>query len=330
MSAHLGSPTAFVGVNCAAGRRFPDKLAAMLASHMLHRTVSRVLGIVVLAAASVLCLAVSPASARSVFKPPPVSRGSTYLALGDSLTFGYVEPTVVPAPDYSDPSSFVGYPEIVGRLLRLKVVNAACPGETSASLINAAALSNTCNVTPTGKNGYRTLYPLHVRYSGSQLAFAVSYLRRHRSVRLVSLMIGANDFFLCVKMTSDACVSQSEYQPVFSALSRDVRTILSTIRKKARYRGQVVIVNYYSLNYASSLLTNIIAAGNAALDGAAKPYNVQIANGYGQFQVATTIFGGDPCAAGLLTKLSTGSCGVHATRAGQALLAQAVVYAVRF
>lgn len=301
----------------------------MFASRFLRTTVFRLLSIAVVAA-SVLALGVSQASARTAFRPPPVVRGSTYLALGDSLTFGYVEPTVVPAPNYSDPSSFVGYPEIVGRLLRLKVVNAACPGETSASFINTSAQSNGCENSYGGAPVYRTLYPLHVRYSGSQLSFAVKYLKKHRKVRLVSLMIGANDFFLCEKTTADSCLSPSEYQALYTTLSGNVRTILSTIRKKARYRGQIVVVNYYSLNYANPTLNTIIAGGNAAMDSAAKPYNVRIADGYGIFQSATSIFGGNPCTAGLLTKLSTGSCGVHATLAGQGLLAQAVVYALRF
>jgi hypothetical protein len=38
----------------------------------------------------------------------PVVPGSQYLALGDSVTFGYMEPTVVPAPNYGDAASFPG------------------------------------------------------------------------------------------------------------------------------------------------------------------------------------------------------------------------------
>ena len=38
---------------------------------------------------------------------------------------------------------------------------------------------------------------------------------------------------------------------------------------------------------------------------------------------------GDACKAGLLTQLSTGSCGVHPSYAGQAVLAQALIRGVR-
>src|SRR5260370_33649962 len=58
----------------------------------------------------------------------------TYLALGDSIAFGY-DPTVT-APT---PAKYTGYPEIVAQIENLlqskKEVNAACPGETSGSFM---------------------------------------------------------------------------------------------------------------------------------------------------------------------------------------------------
>src|SRR5690242_20471489 len=130
--------------------------------------------------------------------PAKVLPGSRYLALGDSVTFGYQEAAVVPAPNYHNAASFLGYPEQIGAQLRLKVTNAACPGETSASLINASAQSNGCeNSLGHPTVGYRRSFPLHAQYKGAQLAFGVAYLKAHQDTRLVSLMIGANDLFLC-------------------------------------------------------------------------------------------------------------------------------------
>jgi hypothetical protein len=81
-------------------------------------------------------------------------------------------------------------------------------GETASSFVNRAAQSNGCeNLPGGGKTGYRTLFPLHVGYRGSQLAFAVRYLRSHPNVRLVSLMIGANDGLLCREVTADHCAT---------------------------------------------------------------------------------------------------------------------------
>src|ERR1700729_1475246 len=115
----------------------------------------------------------SPRPAKNL----PVVPGSQYLALGDSVTFGYMESSVVPAPNYADAASFLGYPELLGSELHLTVANAACSGETSSSLIDATAPSNGCENSPGGGPGYRTLFPLHGKYRGSQLDYAVSYLK---------------------------------------------------------------------------------------------------------------------------------------------------------
>jgi len=49
-----------------------------------------------------------------------------------------------------------------------------------------------------------------------------------------------------------------------------------------------------------------------------------MADGFAAFQSAARRFGGDSCAAGLLTRLTSGGCGIHPSAAGQALLAAAV------
>jgi lysophospholipase L1-like esterase len=274
------------------------------------------------------------ATSKSKITPTtPITKGSTYLALGDSVTFGYEEPQVVPAPNYPDAASLIGYPEMLGSELHLNVVNAACPGETSSSLIDATAQSNGCENTPgKGSVGYRTLYPLHVKYSGSQLAFAVNYLKKHQNVRLVSLMIGANDGFLCQETTADGCTSLSEQAALIATIDKNVHTILSEIRKQAHYNGQLVIVNYYSTDSASATENSDSQLLNQAVDGTARPFHVEIADGYGEFAAASAHSGGgNTCAAGLLTQLVGAStpCGVHPSYAGQALLAQAVEKAVR-
>lgn len=283
----------------------------------------------VLAAGCTLCVVATPASARGLVSGPKLTKRSRYLALGDSVPFGFQEQQVVPAPNYQDAGSFVAFPQLVGEVLRANVTNAACPGETSASLIDASAQSNGCENFLGSSAGYRTAFPLHVRYRGSQLAFALSFLRRHRDVRLVSLMVGANDLFLCQKTTTDSCLGATEQRALFARIARNVQRILSAIRGKARYRGQIVIVNYWALNYASPVISAISRALDAAIDRAGRRFGVEVAEGYGEFRTATRIFGGDPCAAGLVTRLSSGGCGVHPSYAGHALLAQAVLKAVR-
>jgi lysophospholipase L1-like esterase len=257
----------------------------------------------------------------------PVTPGSGYLALGDSVPFGYEEQQVVPAPNYADASSFIGYPEDLGADLHLTVANAACPGETSSSFINPSAQSNGCENAPGGGASYRTMFPLHVKYSGSQLNYAVSYLKTHKKVRLVSLMIGANDLLVCQATTTDHCGSLVEQAGVIGTITANDKTILSAIRNKAHYSGQIVVVNYYSPMPA---LDSITALGNSTVASAVKPFHVEIADAFDAFAAADAHSGGDPCKAGLLTQLSTGTpCGIHPSQAGAAVLAQAVERAIR-
>jgi lysophospholipase L1-like esterase len=279
-----------------------------------------------LASASALAKTTAQSKAPKITVHTPVTPGSGYLALGDSVTFGYQEQQVVPTPNYANASSFFGYPELLGSELHLTVANPACPGETSSSLINDTTGVFACE-NPT--SGYRTLFPLHVKYSGSQLDYAVSYLKTHRNVRLVSLMIGANDFFACQETTADHCASLTEEAAVGATVSKNVKTILSAVRTKARYGGQIAIVNYYSLNYGSALDNSLSQLLNTTQDLAAKPFHVVIADGYGELEVAAAHSGGgNTCTAGLLTQLSTGGCGIHPSYAGQSLLAQALEKAI--
>lgn len=304
--------------------------------HAYHRTRRPLVFALALAAAAAMWATLSGAAVARPTSPAapsglPLTAGSTYLALGDSVTFGYEESTVVPAPNYRNAGGFAGYPEMLGRELRLRIVNASCPGETSSSFIHVSAQSNGCENSPGNPSvGYRRAYPLHARYRGSQLSFALRYLRSHPGVRLVSLMIGANDLFVCQETTADGCASHAEQQAALGVIERNVRTILATIRHKAGYTGQLAIVNYYSLNYASPIASAESAELNRAQDTAARPYHVVIANAYRTFAVASAHSGNDTCTAGLLTQLGApGTCGVHPSSAGQTLLAATLEGAIR-
>lgn len=255
----------------------------------------------------------------------PAVPGSRYLALGDSIAFGYRESDNPPTPDYSKATNFRGYPEELATNLGLKLTNAACPGETTSSFLNASASSNGCEShydSTSGTvvaGGYRTINPLHVSYSGSQFAFAKQFLRSHPGTRLVTMTIGANDGFLCQRTTSDGCIGE------FGKLLSTIRTNLATTFKGIRatgYAGQIVLVNYYSTDYSDSILTGEIMSLNQALAQAVAPYHVKIASAFDAFQAATQQVGGVTCTAALITVLSSGGCGVHPSVAGAALLAQ--------
>jgi lysophospholipase L1-like esterase len=258
----------------------------------------------------------------------PVVAGSRYLALGDSYPFGYMEAQVVPAPNYQDPSSFVGYPEMLASELHLMLTNASCPGETTASMINPAAQSNNCENSPGNPHvGYRLVNPLHVFYAGSQLSFAVSYLRSHRNVRLVTMMVGGDDGLVCLETTKDQCSSQAEVQALVQTVAQNIHHILRAIRHGGHYRGQLVIVNYFSPLVALDARVELL---NETIDAAATSFHAAVADGFGAFALADSHSGANPCTAGLLTQLGKpGVCGIHPSYAGQALLAQAVEQVIR-
>jgi lysophospholipase L1-like esterase len=261
------------------------------------------------------------AFARSAPPAAQVSGAPGYLALGDSIAFGYRPlPTFA---GYLNPARFTAYPEDVARALKLNLVNAACPGETTASMINTAAPSNGCETSAWGGLGYRTIAPLHVSYRGSQLSYAVLYLRQHPGTRLVTIGIGANDLFRCQDMTADHCAGP-DLSRTLAGVTANLDTILGALRNQAHYRYTLVVVTYYALDYGDPASLAPVEALNAALAGPAARYGARLADGFAAFRAASAQAGGDTCAAGLRIKLPSGRCDLHPTARGQQVLAAAV------
>jgi lysophospholipase L1-like esterase len=276
-------------------------------------------------------------SVAAVAKDRTVKAGSRYLALGDAIAFGYREPGSIRYPNFAKAKNFVGFPEDVAANLGLKLTNASCPGETTASFMNVKAQSNGCENSfasggPPTLVGYRLSHPLHTTYknkSQSQLAFAKQFLKAHPSTRLVTLMIGRDDGSVCQQRYSDDCASEAA--AVTKRMTTHIRTIFRALRESAHYQGQIVLVSYYTPIYGDGIDNDMAVALNRGLVKAAKGFHVQIADGYGQFRRASVQGDGNACAAQLLTQLKPRSqgCGSHPSFAGQALLAQAVERAIK-
>ena len=286
--------------------------------------------LVLTAAVLVLAIAVAFSAAAASAKPPNGSaKNGTYLALGDSVAFGYVPPNAVPAPNYLDPRSFVGYPELLAQQVKMKVANASCPGETSTSMLVAGALSNGCENEPGSPVGYRTLFPLHVKYAGTQMQYALDYLAKHKHTRLVTIDIGANDAFLCQETTADGCTSNAELLGVAGEISANLVTIFHDLRDIAGYHGPIVVLAYYSLSYVpNSPLLQFSEFLNSVISGVTTAEGGIVADGFGAFQGPSLAAGGDPCAAGLLIKLPDGTCNIHPSPTGAKLLAGAIAKAI--
>ena len=285
-------------------------------------SVRRLIGIGLAGTAMVAAASLMPALPASAAPVTGPDADGTYLALGDSVAFGYVPPQAVPAPNYSDPRSFVGYPEDVARALHIRVSNASCPGETTASFLVPGALSNGCENSPVSSTGYRTLYPLHVSYRGTQMQYALKYLAVHHHTRLVTIDIGANDLFLCEETTADTCAT--ELQTVLQEIQANLTTIYTQIRDVAHYRGLLVALTYYSISYSDPAQVAGTEALNSAIASVTEKFGGKVADGFAAFQGPSAAFGGSACAAGLLIKLPDGTCNIHPSPAGHLLLAKAI------
>ena len=288
------------------------------------KNVRRLIGIGLAGSAMVAAVSLLPALPAGAAPLTGSAAGGTYLALGDSVAFGYVPPQAVPAPDYLDPSSFVGYPEDVARALHIPVANASCPGETTASFYIPGAQSNGCENSPGSSVGYRTEFPLHVQYAGTQMLYTLRYLATHRNTRLVTIDIGANDVFLCQETTADACASPAELQAVLKKIQVNLAIIYALIRDVARYHGPLVALTYYSLDYADPTQVAGTEELNSAIASVTEKFGGKVADGFAAFEGPSAAFGGSPCAAGLLIKLPDGTCNIHPSPAGHQLLARAI------
>ena len=267
----------------------------------------RVRLLALLSAAALFVLAAVPASATS--------EGHDYLALGDSVPFGF-SPLLNP----NDADNFIGYPEIVAQRLDIKDVNATCPGEATGGFLSLTGTDNVCRP-------YRASFPLHVKYNVSQMAFVLRYLTGHRDTRLVTLTLGANDLFrfqkdCAVSLTFGTCALG--FGGMLATMQANLNTIFSEIRSTG-YNGLIVAVTYYAINYSDPTSVGGSLALNAQMIAAATANGALVASGFTAWQATAASAGGDSCAAGLLIRVSATSCDVHPTPLGRDLLAGAVI-----
>lgn len=281
----------------------------------------RIRFLALLSALALWVIAAIPASASS--------EGHSYLALGDSVSFG-----TNPLLDPRDATHFTGFPDIVAQRLNIEDVNVACPGEATGGFISLTGLDNVCRP-------YRAAFPLHVSYTGTQLAFAVKYLKDNPRTRLVTLMLDANDFFREITGPGNPWPPSTCFVPPPTGISglvtyfstcavQNLTTIFKAIRGTG-YSGLLVVVTYYALNYGNpfSVFVSRDLLNHAMLTAGA-PFGVVEAKGFEALQAAAAPFGGDSCAAGLLIVTSTSPlvCDVHPTPKGRDLLAGAVIDAI--
>ena len=152
-----------------------------------------------------------------------------YLALGDSLAFGF-------QPDLNFNHGYVDdfFSNLQGHGVK-DVANMGCPGETSVTFLN-------------GKCPYPFLrkYP----YIGSQMNAALTYLSANAGqVSPVTLDIGANDLLPDIN-SSNCQINQTQFLTDLATLDANLtQTILPQLHAALVVNGQLtgdlVLMNYY-------------------------------------------------------------------------------------
>jgi lysophospholipase L1-like esterase len=246
-----------------------------------------------------------------------VPRNTRYLALGDSIAFGY-NPLVLPV----NLDKYVGYPEVVSDALHRKVANASCFGESSGSFLVLGAPDTGCAL-------WRASLPLKVSYSGTQMQYALDYLQTNlKKTDLITLDIGVNDLgALLASCNFDLTCASAGLPGTLAAYAQNLATIFGGIRA-AGYTGPIVAVTPYAANYNDPVEVSGLLALDSVLAQVASAFDVQVADAFEAFLVADIPFGNDSCAAGLLIKLPNNTCDIHPSLAGQTLIAQTVVASI--
>jgi len=259
----------------------------------------------------------------SAWAKDPAGGSAPYLALGDSVVFGYINQA---GYEYYYPTNFVGYADWTGLTLGLSPADAGCPGETTGSFLSSTAQDNGCRA-------YRAEFPLHVVYGSAkstQLAFAITFLQQHSSTQLVTIALGANDLLLLEQECNGdpTCIENGAPQ-VFAMAEANMQKSLAALRATG-YTGALVIVNYYSLDYSNQFETELIMGLNQAITAPASAYDALVADVFSAFEAAASsqFAGGNTCVAGLLNgsnpATSPPSCDIHHSQSGHKLMAQVV------
>ncbi len=263
-------------------------------------------------------LMVSPV--RAVARPAPAQ--PTYLALGDSLAFGYSQAKFNSLYPDENPAAYdTGYVDDFGKVLeifsrRLAIVNDGCPGETTDSFIS-------------GPCAYQLSFPLHHAYVGgpssSQLSDALAYLAAHPGeVSPITIDIGANDALGLIEGTcklEPACIAAGAPAEL-AHIGANLGLILGKLRAAAP-RAQIVVLGLYN-PFGSRIAggNELTAALNRVMAGVAASVGARFADPLPVFNPPGALEGPAIC---LLTNMCTPLVDIHPTDLGYAALAGLVL-----
>ena len=224
-----------------------------------------------------LVLLASALLASSASAKPRTYSPTAYVAIGDSLAFGYTEEKFDLNLPAESPSNFeAGYVNVVDKKLAavekhagnaLNLIDLGCPGETSDGVIGHALGNTGPEYDPCAYHNADG-FPLHVDIGGaSELEAAIGAVTNPAvPVKLVSINIGSNDELATVGKCEEAsydteqgfkggaleCItveagpSGHEYPGgLFDHIITNVGTTIGVLRHYG-YEGPVVVVGFYN------------------------------------------------------------------------------------
>jgi lysophospholipase L1-like esterase len=257
------------------------------------------------------------------------------LALGDSMTFAW-DPRIEKDIHKVDASKYRGFPDLIGEHLGAAVDNAACPGETSGAFLDPNGEDNGCRTN-------RAAYRLHTDWRGAddQVAFVTAYLEdaiaKHAPPALITITLGGNDLLLVQKhcnglpgILSAGC-KLGRLPFAEHAYGEHIEDILLAIDATG-YTGKVVLLTTYAPDYSDGIATFGLRMFNGELkehadkaQGKAHGMQVRVADAYAAFEEKAKAHDGKTCATGLLIPNGDGTCDIHPTAEGHALIAKTML-----
>src|SRR6201995_3095304 len=232
-----------------------------------------------------VCVAALAAFAILAIAPPAGAKTTTYLALGDSLAYGYHQAQFnqeLKEKGFVNPANFNdGYVDDFAAVLKgvnpkLKVVNDGCPGETTDTFIKGSGVGPAyCAGGPTGSPFPKAF--LHHAFPGTQLEDALA-VAKEAGTGTITLDIGANDILQFLSHTcgfpATFSCSEAEVAAEIGHVVTNIGFILAQLRAAAP-TAKIVFVSQY--NPYPGLLSpegrgdGTVEALNTAIKGVAAP-----------------------------------------------------------
>ncbi|HZS90489.1 MAG TPA: GDSL-type esterase/lipase family protein [Chloroflexota bacterium] len=230
-----------------------------------------------------------------------------YLALGDSLAYGY-QPNGDYSHGYAD--DFFQYLKPLGTTT---LVNMACPNETTVTFMNG-----NCPHQDMVKTSYGS--------STSQLAAALAFIRAHPGqVSPVTINVGAQDILSDFDL-KNCTNTPSLYQDLPNAIA-NFKSIMQQLKAALNGTGDLITLTYY--NPYAQQCTDLAPLGqqlNQPITDTARQDGVLLADVFGAFG---GIAAPNPKVCNL-TWICSNPSTIDATTSGHALIAQALEAAVHY